>query len=129
MSQDFFRAVPEIAKRYGTVVLLDQVVTGFREAAGGWQSVVGIRPDLTSIGKAVSGGMAAGALVGRADLMAALSPDAPPGRGVRSLSRWRTPAGGGRGGPIAPPDGQRSGSEAWAPGPALWPVDLPCVSG
>ena len=88
VSPDFFRAVPPMAERYGTVVLLDEVVSGFREAVGGWQSVVRIRPDLTSIGKAVSGGMAAGALLGRADLMAALSPDAPPGRGVAHGGTW-----------------------------------------
>lgn len=88
VSQDFFRAVPDIARRHGVVLLLDEVVTGFREANGGWQSVVGIRPDLTSIGKAVSGGMPAGALLGRADLMAALSPDAPPGRRVSHGGTW-----------------------------------------
>ncbi len=85
---DFFRAMPGLCERYGTLLLLDEVVTGFREAAGGWQSVVGIRPDLTSVGKAAGGGMGCGALLGRADLLAALSPDAPPGRGVLHGGTW-----------------------------------------
>ena len=63
-SVEFFRALPAICARHGTVLLLDEVVTGFREAPGGWQSVVEIAPDLTSIGKAASGGVSAGALLG-----------------------------------------------------------------
>lgn len=87
-SVGFFRALPELTRRHGTVLLLDEVVTGFREAAGGWQSVVGIQPDLTSIGKAASGGLPSGALLGRADVMAVLSPDAPRERLVVHGGTW-----------------------------------------
>ena len=71
----YYKPLPELARKYGAVFMLDEVVTGFREASGGWQQIVGITPDLTSIGKAVSGGMASGALIGRADLFTPLDPD------------------------------------------------------
>jgi glutamate-1-semialdehyde 2,1-aminomutase len=71
---EFFRALPDLARRYGTVLLLDEVVTGFREAVGGWQSVVGMRPDLTTVGKATSGGLPCGVLLGSAEVMSVLSP-------------------------------------------------------
>lgn len=71
----YYQALPELARRCGTILLLDEVVTGFREAPGGWQSIAGITPDLTAIGKAVSGGLPAGVLLGRADLFQPLDPD------------------------------------------------------
>lgn len=81
-SVQFFQALPSLAAKYGTVLILDEVVTGFREAPGGWQSVVGITPDLTTMGKAASGGLPSGLLLGRADLMAHLSPASAPGNKV-----------------------------------------------
>lgn len=87
-SVGFFRALPEICRRFGTVLILDEVVTGFREAPGGWQSVVGMTPDLTTIGKAASGGLAAGAVFGRADLMATFSPATPADRRVVHGGTW-----------------------------------------
>ena len=39
---EFFRGLPALTRKYGTLLLLDEVVTGFREAVGGWQSVIGI---------------------------------------------------------------------------------------
>jgi len=85
---DFVRALPELTRKYGTVWVLDEVVTGFREAPGGWQSVVGVRPDLTILGKCVSGGLPAGALVGRADIMEALNPKGPPERLIVHSGTW-----------------------------------------
>jgi glutamate-1-semialdehyde 2,1-aminomutase len=85
---DFYRALPAIAAKYGTLFLLDEVVTGFREATGGWQSVVNIKPDLTTVGKAASGGLPAGVLLGRADLMACLSPESPPNRVIAHGGTW-----------------------------------------
>ncbi|MEO8451234.1 MAG: aminotransferase class III-fold pyridoxal phosphate-dependent enzyme [Gemmatimonadota bacterium] len=87
-SVEFFQALPGIARTYGTVMVLDEVVTGFREAPGGWQSVVGITPDLTTIGKAASGGLPSGALVGRADLLSVLSPATPPNKLVVHGGTW-----------------------------------------
>jgi glutamate-1-semialdehyde 2,1-aminomutase len=85
---DFFRGLPALARRYGTVLLLDEVVTGFREAPGGWQSVVGMTPDLTSVGKAVSGGLPSGVLLGRAEVMRGLGPGVPPDRMVAHGGTW-----------------------------------------
>lgn len=84
----FFQALPDVAQRTGTVLLLDEVVTGFREAPGGWQELLGIRPDLTTLGKAVSGGLPSGVLAGRADLFAPLSPGSPPDRLVIHGGTW-----------------------------------------
>ncbi len=85
---DFVRALPELTRKYGTVWVLDEVVTGFRDAPGGWQSVVGVRPDLTSLGKCVSGGLPVGATVGRADIMGALNPENPPERRIVHSGTW-----------------------------------------
>jgi glutamate-1-semialdehyde 2,1-aminomutase len=85
---EYFRMLPDLTRRHGTVLLLDEVVTGFREARGGWQEVVGIRPDLTVVGKAVSGGLPCGALLGRADIMQGLNPANPPDRRVTHGGTW-----------------------------------------
>jgi len=85
---DFVRALPALAHKYGTVWHLDEVVSGFRDAAGGFQALVGVKPDLTSLGKCVAGGLGAGALVGRADIMEALSPKTPKDRHVSRTGTW-----------------------------------------
>jgi len=85
---DFVRAMPGLAHKYGTVWVLDEVVTGFRDAPGGWQSVVGVRPDLTTLGKCVSGGLPGGAIVGRADIMDAFDPKTPPERLIVHSGTW-----------------------------------------
>ncbi|MBA7615846.1 Glutamate-1-semialdehyde 2,1-aminomutase [subsurface metagenome] len=85
---DFVRALGDLTKKYGTVWLLDEVVTGFRDAPGGWQSVAGIKPDLTTLGKCVSGGLSAGAVVGRADIMEALNPKTPRERYIQHSGTW-----------------------------------------
>jgi len=85
---NFVRALPELTRKYGTVWLLDEVVTGFRDAPGGWQSLVGVKPDLTTLGKCVGGGLPVGALAGRADIMEALSPKTPMERCVRHTGTW-----------------------------------------
>ena len=65
----FYQTIRELTKKYGTVLLFDEVVSGFRYSSGGMQKVVGVTPDLSMLGKAVAGGMPAGAIVGRADVM------------------------------------------------------------
>ena len=85
---DFVHAIPALTKKYGTVFLIDEVVTGFRGAPGGWQSIIGVTPDLTSLGKAVSGGVSAGALGGRADIMEMLKPKAPPQKFLGHAGTW-----------------------------------------
>jgi glutamate-1-semialdehyde 2,1-aminomutase len=61
----------------GALLIFDEVMTGFRVAIGGAQSLFGIKPDLTTLGKIVGGGMPAAAFGGRADVMASIAPDGP----------------------------------------------------
>jgi len=88
MDVDFARALPDLTKKYGTIWVLDEVVTGFRDATGGWQSAVGIRPDLTTLGKCVGGGLPVGAVVGRADIMEAFNPESPPEQRILHTGTW-----------------------------------------
>ncbi len=61
----------------GALLIFDEVMTGFRVARGGAQEIFGIKPDLTTIGKVVGGGMPAAAFGGRADVMSSIAPDGP----------------------------------------------------
>jgi glutamate-1-semialdehyde 2,1-aminomutase len=63
--------------RHGALLILDEVMTGFRVARGGAQAVYGVVPDLTTFGKVVGGGLPAAAYGGRADLMTQMAPDGP----------------------------------------------------
>jgi len=85
---DFVRALSDLAHKYGTIWVLDEVVTGFRDAPGGWQSIVGVKPDLTTLGKCVGGGLPVGAVAGRADIMEALNPETPIERRVDHPGTW-----------------------------------------
>lgn len=62
---------------YGVVLIFDEVMTGFRTALGGAQSVFGITPDLTTLGKVIGGGLPVGAFGGRQDIMELLAPVGP----------------------------------------------------
>jgi glutamate-1-semialdehyde 2,1-aminomutase len=77
LDMDFVRALPDLTRKYGTVWCIDEVVTGFRDSPGGWQAIAGVNPHLTTLGKCIGGGLGAGALVGRADIMSALKPVKP----------------------------------------------------
>jgi glutamate-1-semialdehyde 2,1-aminomutase len=61
----------------GAILIFDEVMTGFRVAKGGAQSLFNITPDLTTLGKVVGGGMPAAAFGGRADIMSGIAPDGP----------------------------------------------------
>jgi glutamate-1-semialdehyde 2,1-aminomutase len=63
--------------RAGALLIFDEVMTGFRVAAGGAQQRLGVRPDLTTLGKIIGGGMPVGAYGGRADLMRQIAPEGP----------------------------------------------------
>ena len=73
----FHDTLRELCTASGTVLIFDEVMTGFRVAKGGAQSIFDITPDLTTLGKIVGGGMPAAAFGGRADIMASLAPDGP----------------------------------------------------
>jgi glutamate-1-semialdehyde 2,1-aminomutase len=73
----FLETLREQCSESGSILILDEVMTGFRVAKGGAQSLFGIQPDLTTLGKIVGGGMPAAAFGGRADIMASIAPDGP----------------------------------------------------
>ena len=73
----FLEALREITARYGALLILDEVMTGFRVAFGGAQARFGIRPDLTTLGKVIGGGLPIGAYGGRADIMNCVAPLGP----------------------------------------------------
>ena len=88
IEDELLYALPDLTKDSGTVWLIDEVVTGFRDAPGGWQSLKGVKPDLTTIGKCVGGGLPVGAVLGRADIMDALNPRAPKERRISHSGTW-----------------------------------------
>jgi glutamate-1-semialdehyde 2,1-aminomutase len=73
----FLEALREQCSAAGSLLVLDEVMTGFRVAKGGAQELFGITPDLTTLGKVVGGGMPAAAFGGRADVMASIAPQGP----------------------------------------------------
>lgn len=72
---DFLHFLRKITEKHQSLLIFDEVITGFRLSLGGAQKVFGISPDLTTIGKIVGGGFPAAAFGGRADIMALLAPD------------------------------------------------------
>ncbi len=73
----FLEGLREVCDEYGSVLIFDEVMTGFRVALGGAQSVYNIKPDLTTLGKVVGGGMPVGAFGGRRDIMEHIAPLGP----------------------------------------------------
>ncbi|MEN3942462.1 glutamate-1-semialdehyde 2,1-aminomutase [Prosthecobacter sp. SYSU 5D2] len=73
----FLQKLRDITTKYGTVLIFDEVMTGFRVAKGGVQELEGITPDLTCLGKVIGGGLPVGAFGGRADIMDYLAPLGP----------------------------------------------------
>jgi len=66
---EFLRALRELTRKSGALLICDEVMTGFRVAYGGAQQLLGIEPDLTTLGKIVGGGLPVGAYGGRAEVM------------------------------------------------------------
>ncbi len=73
----FHEALRALCDRCGALLIFDEVMTGFRVAAGGAQARLGVRPDLTTLGKIIGGGFPVGAYGGRADLMRRIAPEGP----------------------------------------------------
>ena len=73
-SAEFLAAVRNLTQQYGSVLIYDEVMTGFRVALGGAQFLQGITPDLTCLGKVMGGGMPMAAFGGKKDIMAKLAP-------------------------------------------------------
>ena len=73
----YLEGMREITARYGALLIFDEVMTGFRVAFGGAQARYGIRPDLTTLGKVIGGGLPVGAYGGRRDIMSMVAPAGP----------------------------------------------------
>jgi glutamate-1-semialdehyde 2,1-aminomutase len=73
----FLEALREECTKHGAVLIFDEVMTGFRVAKGGAQELYGIKPDLTTLGKIVGGGMPVGVFGGRRDIMSHIAPLGP----------------------------------------------------
>jgi glutamate-1-semialdehyde 2,1-aminomutase len=73
----FLEGLRELTAQYSALLLFDEVITGFRIAYGGAQSVNGVHPDLTALGKVMGGGFPCAAFGGRRDLMVQLAPTGP----------------------------------------------------
>ena len=73
----FLEALRDLTEKQGTVLIFDEVMTGFRVAYGGAQALYGIKPDLTTLGKIIGGGLPVGAYGGKAALMDMVAPAGP----------------------------------------------------
>lgn len=73
----FLEGLRKICLEIGALLIFDEIITGFRVAYGGMQSVAGITPDLTCLGKILGGGLPMGAYAGRAEIMDLLAPEGP----------------------------------------------------
>lgn len=74
---DFLNALRQITKQEGTILMFDEVMTGFRLAYGGAQEYFGITPDITTLGKIIGGGLPVGAYGGRREIMEMVAPAGP----------------------------------------------------
>jgi glutamate-1-semialdehyde 2,1-aminomutase len=73
----YLEGLRRITREHGALLILDEVMTGFRLSLGGAQQIFGIEPDLTTLGKIIGGGLPCGAFGGRADVMDFLAPIGP----------------------------------------------------
>ena len=73
----YLKGMSEICKEHGALLIFDEVMTGFRLSKGGAQELYGVRPDLTTMGKVIGGGLPVGAYGGRRDIMSKIAPEGP----------------------------------------------------
>ncbi len=76
-TMEFLRTLRTLCTEHGTLLIFDEVMTGFRVALGGAQALFGIKPDLTTLGKVIGGGLAIGAYGGRREIMELVAPQGP----------------------------------------------------
>jgi glutamate-1-semialdehyde 2,1-aminomutase len=74
---EYMTLLRDLTRKHGALLILDEVITGFRVGPGGVAELYGIKPDLMTFGKVIGGGMPVGAFGGRRDVMGVLSPDGP----------------------------------------------------
>jgi glutamate-1-semialdehyde 2,1-aminomutase len=75
--EGYLAAVQKLCKQYGALLIFDEVMTGFRLSAAGYQGIAGIQPDLTTLGKIIGGGLPVGAYGGKAEIMNMIAPAGP----------------------------------------------------
>jgi glutamate-1-semialdehyde 2,1-aminomutase len=75
--EGYLEGVQKLCKQYGCLLIFDEVMTGFRLSAAGYQGLVGIQPDLTTLGKIIGGGLPVGAYGGKAEIMDMIAPAGP----------------------------------------------------
>jgi glutamate-1-semialdehyde 2,1-aminomutase len=75
--EGFLTGLRALCDRHGSLLIFDEVMTGFRVAWGGYQNVCGVRPDITCLGKVIGGGMPVAAYGARRELMSLVSPSGP----------------------------------------------------
>ncbi len=85
MPPELWHTARRLTREYGTLLVIDEVITGFRWSPGGCQALVGVTPDLSSLGKMVSGGLPGAAVCGRAEVMELLEAKA----GEAQWNRYR----------------------------------------
>lgn len=73
----YLQGLRELTAKHGALLILDEVITGFRASYGGAQALYGVTPDLTCLGKIIGGGLPAAAFGGRAEIMDHLAPNGP----------------------------------------------------
>ncbi len=73
----YLQALRDVCTQYGSVLIFDEVMSGFRVALGGAQAVYGVKPDLTTLGKVIGGGLPVGAFGGRREIMEMVAPMGP----------------------------------------------------
>ncbi len=88
--QEFLQGVRDLCTKYDTVLIFDEVITGFRWAPGGAQERFGITPDMTTMAKIVAGGMPGGAVSGRADLMEVVAFSDDPAKMAKKVPQMGT---------------------------------------
>ncbi len=90
LKPDFLHALREETAKHGVLLILDEVVTGFRVARGGAQAALGVTPDLTSFAKILAGGLPGGAVAGREEVLALLDFDATAKAGREKIAHQGT---------------------------------------
>jgi glutamate-1-semialdehyde 2,1-aminomutase len=76
-AQGYLQGLRDLCTKHGIILIFDEVMTGFRLAPGGAQALYGIKPDMTTLGKIIGGGLPVGAYGGRRDIMDGVSPAGP----------------------------------------------------
>jgi len=75
--KEFLHELRELCDAHGTLLIFDEVMSGFRGSVNGAESITGVKPDIVTLGKVIGGGMPVGAFGARAEIMSKLSPDGP----------------------------------------------------